>query len=140
MFKYNVMAFGFKCSGAFCHRRFINFHHPVSGHLGDKHLRNKGQALVKGSIDPCNDQQEKKKQHKINGTGQDQIGSHKDGGGYPHAHDHTGSIDKKAGSQFPADHHPLMFINLLVQAFQIPLFLICGTDLPDIFQCLLNAV
>ena len=69
-----------------------------------------------------------------------QIGAHKDGGSHPHAHDHTGRIDKKAGSQFSTDHHTLMFIDFLVQPFQIPFFLICGTDLPDIFQCLLNTI
>ena len=138
--EHNVVPLGLEVRGALRHRRVVDFRHAVGGHLGDEQLRDEGQALVEGGIDPGDDQQEQEEQHEVNLAGENPVGAHQDGGGHAQTHDDAGGVDKDAGAQFALDGDLLVVVNLLVQPGQIPGLLVGGADLPDILQGLLDAV
>ena len=140
MVEHDVVALGLETLRSLGDGRIIDLIHAVGGHLGYKHLRNAGQALVEGGVHPGDDQQEQKQQHKVDLPGEDQAGPHQDGGGYPQAHDDAGRVDKDAGAQRALNGDLLMVIDLLVEPGQIARLLVGGADLPDIFQRLLDAV
>lgn len=93
-----------------------------------------------GRVHPGDDQQEQEQQYEVDLAGEDQVRAHQDGGGHPEPHDDAGGVDKDACAQFSPDGDRFVFVDLLIQPLQIPRFLIGGPDLPDIFQCLLDAV
>lgn len=138
--EYDVVPLGGEGLGALRGRGVVDLQHAVGGYLRDEYFRDEREALVKGRVNPRDDQQEQEQDHKIDVPGKDQAGSRKDGGRYAEAHDHTGGIDKDSSAELGADHDPLVLVDFPVQPFEISLLLIGGADLPHVFQRLLNAV
>ena len=96
--KDDVMACGLKGACPFCNGRVVNTHKTVGRNLGQEHFGNHNQALVKGCIDTCNDQQKQEECHEFNLARQNEISSHQNGRCYPQAHNNARTIDKKAGN------------------------------------------
>ena len=140
MIEDDVMPPWCKCFRSFCDGSMVDLHHPIGRYLRHKHFCDERQALVKGGVDPRNDHQEQKEQHKVDATGQNEAGSHENGRCHAQAHDHAGGIDKDACAQFATDHDALVLVDFAVKSLKIPLLLICRSNLPDVFQRFLNAV
>ena len=121
MVKHDVVAFGLKDIRPRGDGRLVDLVDAVGGYLGDEHLRDEGQALVKGRIHARDDQQEQEQQHEVDLPGQDQACPRQDGGRYAQAHDHAGGVYEQAGGEFAPNGDFFVLVDLLIEAGQIPL-------------------